>query len=243
MNVKEINNELNCFCIYNSDKIKIGKSINLIEYFELSQKIRLDGKNYVDYSYDCYGPAYCSPSAIDRVYYYPKDDIVIQSHSDLKYHKYSSYYIYNYDEAKNELVGRYGGKLRKQIDKETGKDLREEFLKYYQHCKKLLPYIKPIQIESDLFIDGDMNLYKYSQYEGDFENLICDWRDYKLPVIANLKDLIKYLLNPKNEDKKVAIELKNILSTLKINVDILPSLYRDYLKKEKSKQKSKTISH
>ena len=37
--------------------------------------------------------------------------------------------------------------------------------------------------------------------------------------------------------------LKNILSTLKINVDILPSLYRDYLKQEKSKQKSKTISH
>jgi hypothetical protein len=41
----------------------------------------------------------------------------------------------------------------------------------------------------------------------------------------------------------VAIERKNILSTLKINVDILPSLYCDYLEKEKSKQKSKTISH
>ena len=65
---------------------------------------------------------------------------------------------------------------------------------------------------------------------------------FYLFLLNNLNDLLKYLSNYKTSNNKCAIELKNILKEIRICIDELPSVYRNFIEKEKNSD-SKVYVH
>lgn len=226
MNINEINKKLRCYAdMLNQDNLDKEDSIDLIEYFKINQKIEV--KNGNDYLYEIVGIGHSNYSfgTIDghkRIFYDPTIDKVVYHYVDNRNYV-EKHYEYGYDQINDRLIDQDGEPIREDFRYYGTKSARDEFLSYYKACKNSKPYFPPLDLDfGGPYIDSELNIYMpgISKYSG-------------IRIIANLNDLVKYLLDDKNSNNKCAIELKNILKKIRISIDTLPSVYRDFIEKEK----------